>query len=334
MEYVCFLINQKQKVLHTEHGNGKNFITKSKFEDLSDEIILKIFNHVNIKDLFRCMAVCKRMRAIANDKTLWERMHLTGRFQDELLKHILKKGCQYLSLDSCKILKSIGNVRIEENEQLKYLSLHNCYDDPFDYFHCLAFIGNSCSNLENVLMSHCSTSLKFQYQCVNMHHGTLNVSCLREYRFRHIISYYPGLVELNISCLPEEIFPEKCIEYICNNLNYLTWKIEKIDVSGQKHFGDEQLKELLYRCNKLTEFAFGNTSVSDKSVYTIRRRLSETLVKIDCGSNISEGELPKLLSMPKLKVLNEKLHIATPYLLDKKQEKYQTSYRYWDMNII
>ena len=47
-------------------------------EDLPYEIILKILELVNIKDLFRCMAVNKRLREIAHDQSLWNIMHLTG----------------------------------------------------------------------------------------------------------------------------------------------------------------------------------------------------------------------------------------------------------------
>ena len=54
-----------------------DFETEATFEDLPHEITLKIFELVNIKDLFRCMAVNKRLRAIANDQSLWNKMHLT-----------------------------------------------------------------------------------------------------------------------------------------------------------------------------------------------------------------------------------------------------------------
>ena len=66
-------------------------------EDLPNEIILKILELVNIKDLFRCMAVNKRLRAIAHDQSLWNIMHLTGEaiadvLPAEFLQQILAKG--------------------------------------------------------------------------------------------------------------------------------------------------------------------------------------------------------------------------------------------------
>ena len=40
-------------------------------EDLPYEIILKILELVNIKDLFRCLAVNKRLRPIAHDEGMY-----------------------------------------------------------------------------------------------------------------------------------------------------------------------------------------------------------------------------------------------------------------------
>ena len=65
-------------------------------EDLPLEIQLKIFNSVNIRGLFQCMAVNKKIRKIANDQSLWNKMHIDGdHFEQnlpaELLSQILEK---------------------------------------------------------------------------------------------------------------------------------------------------------------------------------------------------------------------------------------------------
>ena len=123
--------------------------------------------------------------------------------------------------------------------------MHNCFDDPFDYFHSLANITASCKNLEVFSLSHSSVSLEFQYlKSIKSDYDTLRISRLGEYRFRHILAYCPDLVELNISCFPNEHLSEKCMNGICDNI---TWKIEKLDTTGQKYFGDKQLSELLER---------------------------------------------------------------------------------------
>ena len=94
-------------------------------------IILKIFGFVNIRDLFQCMAVNKKIREIANDQSLWNKMHIDGvNFEAdlpaELLSQILAKGCQYLSLFQCKIVKT-GTIKFAKNFQLRYLCV-----DPTD----------------------------------------------------------------------------------------------------------------------------------------------------------------------------------------------------------
>ena len=73
MDYVSHMIARKQKRLPLE------YVGWASIEDLPNEIILKILSYLEIKDLYRCMAVNKRMRAIANDKSLWKRIHLEGR---------------------------------------------------------------------------------------------------------------------------------------------------------------------------------------------------------------------------------------------------------------
>ena len=169
----------------------------------------------------------------------------------------------------------------------------------------------------------------------------------------HVVYHCQELVELNISCLYDEYLCQQCVNSICDNLST---KIEKLDVTRQKNFGDEQLKKLLNRCDKLSEFAFGFTSVTDASVDTIIEKLSDTLIKIDPNDFISlKGLLRLNKSLPKLKVfrlgwlslsneekeeaqlilphligLNEELEIATPYPFDVGQKGYEPS-GFWEL---
>ena len=104
----------------------KRDLERVTFEDLPYEIILRIFESVNIKDLFRCMAVNKKLRVIANDQSLWNKIHLTGEdtadiFPAEMIQEILARGCQYLSFYESHIMKT--NVRFNKNFQLKYFSV-------------------------------------------------------------------------------------------------------------------------------------------------------------------------------------------------------------------
>ena len=51
---------------------------KTTLEDLPYDVILKIFGCLNLKSLFQCMAVNKKFRVIANDESLWNKIHLVG----------------------------------------------------------------------------------------------------------------------------------------------------------------------------------------------------------------------------------------------------------------
>ena len=52
-----------------------------KFEDLPNELILKVFGYLKIKELIHCGQLSKRIREISHDETLWQAM--TGRYIPE-----------------------------------------------------------------------------------------------------------------------------------------------------------------------------------------------------------------------------------------------------------
>ena len=100
------------------------------------------------------------------------------------------------------------------------------------------------------------------------------------------------------------------MDFICNNL---ATTIEKLDITGQVNFGDDQFKTLLKRCNRITELSFSGTSVTNDSVNTIIETLSQSLVKLEPGY-ISFQKNLKLASMPKMNVL------ILPYLSDAEEK--------------
>ena len=92
-----------------------------KLDFLPAEIIIKILLSVNIKDIVHCMCVNKRIRAIAQDNTLWEAIHLRSKesVPAKLLKVIVENGCKYFSFPFGLGIK--GTVKFNQNSQLKYL---------------------------------------------------------------------------------------------------------------------------------------------------------------------------------------------------------------------
>ena len=48
-------------------------------DNISDEILLKIFSFLDIEDLIRCTQVSKRFYRIANDSYLWSAVNVSGK---------------------------------------------------------------------------------------------------------------------------------------------------------------------------------------------------------------------------------------------------------------
>ena len=113
------------------------------------------------------------------------------------------------------------------------------------------------------------------------------------------------------------------MDFFCANL---TIGIEKLDISWQPSFGDNQLKTLVTRCKTLTEICLAETNVSDESF----QNLPQTLTKLEFGQVFSFPKLLKIASMPNLKVLlvwdlptnkKEELIKTLPHLSDSFERK-------------
>jgi hypothetical protein len=54
-------------------------LSSYKLDDLPDEVILNILGFLNIKELLLSGQVCKRLRVISNDESLWVKLNLNNR---------------------------------------------------------------------------------------------------------------------------------------------------------------------------------------------------------------------------------------------------------------
>jgi len=146
---------------------------------------------------------------------------------------------------------------------------------------------------------------------------------------------------------------EKSIDILVSNL---TLNIEKLDLFDMEYFGDEHVKILVTRCNKITELNLGGlTSITKNSLNFINEHLKSTLVKLNFAftdvmfdlsdifdlKNMEKLELfcydlfPNPTWMEKLKPIvwaeydpgNTK--IACP-----SQQKYNSNSRFWEINHI
>ena len=306
-----------------------------RLEDLPDEITLKILNFVNIKDLFRCLAVNKKLRTIANDQSLWSTMHLEGVMPAQLLPQILAKGCQHLSLYHHRFTNN-DSPKFAKNFQLKYLAVENDFQIGSDTI--LPELATSCYGLEKLYVyvypkdfAKASKMMK----CIIQNSQSLKIlyiqdldQCQLTMSFESVKLIITLCVELTELSITYTNLSQESIDFICENL---TPKIEKFDISWNDSFDDKQLKKLLNRCNKLTELDFSGTQVSNKSVSIIVETLSPTLTKLETSYGlINLSDLLKLAAMPKIQVLGydllseedqKKFEEIMPHLCDEAIEK-------------
>ena len=75
-------------------------VVQTKFEDLPDEVLLRIFFFVEIRDLIHCGQVgSKRIRTISNDSSLWEKVSLPQkRLPIGLIEKVFENECEYLKV--------------------------------------------------------------------------------------------------------------------------------------------------------------------------------------------------------------------------------------------
>ena len=104
----------------------------SDFQDLPEELILRILSYTEIKAFISCGQVSTRIRRISHDNSLWMTVNIKNKtVKTELLEMILGKGCMILNITNSVI---IGSLRSNIISQLRILKLSQidprtlCYD--------------------------------------------------------------------------------------------------------------------------------------------------------------------------------------------------------------
>ena len=291
----------------------------SQLENLPNEILLKIFDYMKIKDLLRCGQVSRRIRIIAYDQSLWLKVNLHPKeiVPTGLLELILENNCEYLSTYG----KIVGKLNLNKASQLKCLVASNLigYSDHHSNHEVLDVLLNSCHTLEKLSLNSVTLNERMISSiCLQngktlrilrlngcnrlLGLGFLNILSQEELTLKHvkpIADYCTELRELDIShCL----ISEEAMDYLANNLSPNTFKIS---FRGINRIQDHQVKMLVSRCNKITEFNLCSTEVDDDSVTYIIRHLHSTLEKLDLTyTNTTLNKLFELKAMNKLTCLN------------------------------
>lgn len=306
--------NQQDHQQDIWEGNIENLesidgseVLAQRFQDLPNELILKVLSYSRPKDLIRSGQVSKRLRMISNDKSLWQRVNLSTEIvKTDFLDHILSKECKRLNLGYSTIL---GNLSLDNKSQLRELSLEECFTTNVGV---IEEILASCCSLKKLIMpessmtpkmaaSICQNSKTLQildlYQCDGDQSGYLQIiKCCQE------------LKQLDLqNGFPDEELSDECLEFIATHVSQ---NVETLDLSDLP-IKDNHIKVLLIRCKKIKTLSLCATMITDISLQMIRKNLNTTLNELSLMIHVDEDKnfwsftgLLKLKDMPRLRILN------------------------------
>ena len=308
------------------------------FQDLPDELVLKVLSYTETKDIVSCGQLSKRIRQISHDDTLWLTANLKKKIvKTELLEMILSKGCKILNLSYSTI---VGHLRRNMISQLRDLDLsQSAWGFPARRWLAQVYYEENMPKIEELLSSCCSLqNLKMEglritskmaasiclssttLQVLNLNHsfvddlpsGRLN-NFVPNGDFRSIIKCCQELKELDLN-YTKTIDTDDDIEGLSDYdlqvlAKHISPKVEKLNLIYQD-FEDEHVKIMLNRCNKIKLLTLDTKFITDDSLETIRQCLNLTLEELTLANYGSfHFCLHKLKSMSRLKILN--LHNKT-----------------------
>ena len=295
-------------------------------QDFPEELILKIINYLDIKDLVKFSEVSKRMRGIGSDQSLWRKINLSKitpgcwsyaiDVPTDFVKMVIENGCQYFSLHYMKIgtpeerekpncMTVERDLSLDKVSSLRFLDLKYCEAHVKTFEEILA----SCYSLEKLSMASIGqrkslTSNMIRSICYQNGHTlqTLNLSACSGLNLESIQMITINCLDLKNVDFSETRLSKDSIKFLVNNL---TPKVEKLSLGYLENLKDEHVKDLVTRCNKLSVLNLQNTAITNDSLTHVNENLSYTLEKLHVGwcCHITYNKLTAL-SMPKLKVLN------------------------------
>ena len=264
--------------------------------DVPDEVILRVFSNLEIKDFIRCGQVSKRIRAISQDQSLWLRMDLyeNKSVATGFLEYVLNNGCKYLGLGFAQIAHIDGESLKCNASQLKYLDLslcgssHQVFDDLLSSCHSLEKLALDTQN-QRILHDDLVKTMCHQFG------ATLQVLDLSNCNGKNMETMSLEIIQLMIdsfSQLKEVNFrdtylSEESLDYVSNNLSET---VVKVGLSGQGNLRYKHISALVNRCSKLTSLDLENCcSISNISMTNIIESLKSSLEELVIRRTLYQG---------------------------------------------
>ena len=173
-----------------------------KLGDFPDEIILKVFASLDVKDLLNCGQVSKRFRSISHDEFLWQWIDLSGKsVSAAFIQFILDKGCKHLDLSNSRTLdlKSIQHI-FNNCVQLTELNLENTNIS----------IKESFLSFESLTPQRKKINIGIVYKEVDVHVKILVERCNQGKELH--MKYYVPMNKSVLTSITEELKNTQCLD--------------------------------------------------------------------------------------------------------------------------
>ena len=295
-------------------------------EDLPVEVLLKVFNFLELLDLNRFGQVSKILKSVSLVESLWQRVILFNNTRPKmmtvsinLVEKIFDRGCKTLRLKRCSITGAYLRHIFDNQLMVNYIKIDEKPDPSqlinLDLYQCeftngsLETLLSSSHSLKKLSLTEVNINL-IDYDIFHTFYSqngqtleTLNLA------FTHVIDcFHIELLVKNCNGLKEVDLSDCRLSDHCIHLlvNGLTKNIEKVGLALTSSVSDSSITTLVSRCKKITSLNLAFNYISDNSLTSINRNLKNTLEELDitgCWS-ITDTKLLEMRSMPKLKVLN------------------------------
>ena len=287
------------------------------FQDLPDELVLKIFSHSETKDLISFGQVSKRTRRISQDGTLWLSAKIERKIvKTELIELILKKGCRILNFCNSTI---VGSLSSNIKSQLRVLNLSRpaTWTDKKNT-KVLEALLLSCDSLQHLVIEGVRLTPRLAagickngktLQILNLNFSDLDRDSIYPYTcFQEIIKLCQELKEIDLAYVNNvRGLKDDDLKFLIKNIPA---NVEKLNLSSSRLM-DDHVKILFGRCNRIKALSLEATWLTDDSLKNIGQNLFNTLEELSLGRTLHHTNITISLTgflalkyMPRLKILN------------------------------
>lgn len=275
------------------------------FQDLPDEIILKVMSNLSVEELIQWGQVSKRIRNISHINSLWQIVDLyEKKVSTDFVKMILSSGCKYLSLTYCIL---VGKLSLKEPSNLRGLDLTYC-SASIDVGEELLASCNSLATLfltefgltQRMINSVCKNSKQLKFL-------TLDGAKSKTKMLDKFLDSCHSLEALNLECFS---FSSKRIKSLCFK-NHLT--LQKVDFSSCYGLNLASVKLIVDNCVEIKDLRLTDSQLSKLSLHYLVNNLTIKIEALSLQYQINLDDAHILNLVERCKNLSV-LHLGSTFI--------------------